>query len=128
MTAQPATNPLARPSSSAMTPEAAWQLAEGIQVTPADGDYGHHLGAVTARPHPTGWFISARARPDLSDIESEQFRSFVVLRTYLLLTQGPQPQVWEPMDGGGWAAYPAEELVELEPTELIPDTVPAGWC
>jgi hypothetical protein len=108
-----------------MPHDVAWQLAESIQIT-HDGE-GGHLGTVSARPHSTGWFISARSRSDLTPHEAEHFREFVSLRVYLLLTQGAQPQVWEPQEDGSWITRPAEELHELEESKLVPDTVPAAW-
>lgn len=107
--------------------EVAWAIAESVQVTPVSSGLGCYLGMAIARPHATGWFFSARSRRDLSDGERAQFNDFVALRVYLLLTQGPQAPVWEPIADGGYIAHPAEELLELEATELIPDTVPSGW-
>lgn len=121
----PAIRHATRSGRAGLTPEEAWALAESIQVTPTDTGHGRYPGTVTARPQATGWFISARSRRDLSVGEAAKFREFVTLRGYLLLTRGAQPEVWEPIAEGRYRAHPAEELLELESTELIPETVPA---
>lgn len=83
-----------------------WELAQSIQPTPA----GETLppgrnGVVIARPHPTGWFVSARYRPDLAVDDLEDFAVFAQVRTYLLLADGPRELTWEPDPAGGWRAY-----------------------
>ena len=107
--------------------ELAWQIAGDVQLTRTEEDLHRYLGRVTARPHPTGWFISARCRTDLSPQETAELREVVVLRTYLLLTRGPQPGVWERAADGSFVAHPGTRLEEMDPAGLIPDTVPAGW-
>jgi hypothetical protein len=82
-----------------------WELARSIQLTPATGPLPpDHVGAVTARSHPAGWFVSARYRPGLSAAELVDFAEFVQVRTYLLLEQGPQPATWDHDGSSGWRA------------------------
>jgi hypothetical protein len=84
---------------------------------------------VIARPHATGWFLSAHHRPELDAGEVEHFAEFARVRAYLLLTQGPTTETWSP--GGGtddWVAWVAWSLVdEFRVAELVPDAVPADW-
>lgn len=98
-----------------------WMLASSVQLTPAltGLDEGQH-GAVTARVHPTGWFISARYKPDLATVDLEDFAEFVRVRVYLLLENGPSDQVWQPAkDERAWRA-------SCTPSSLdMPDVVEA---
>ena len=52
------------------------------------------MGVVIARPHATGWFVSARCRHGLDSAEVETFKDFVTARVYLLLQEGPRPGAW----------------------------------
>ena len=73
------------------------QIADSIQVTPCDRDWPPgDLGCLTARRHPTGWYISARSRPDLGVDEGMLFQQFVTQRTWSLLAEGPAPGMWLP--------------------------------
>ena len=56
-------------------------------------------GVLIARPHPTGWFLSAIRRDDLRDEDLPHFREVVTVRAYLLLRQGPVSRVWSPVPG-----------------------------
>jgi hypothetical protein len=72
-----------------------WEMANSIQITPTDlGDEQQHVGVVIARPHATGWFVSARCRHGLGGAEVETFKDFVTARVYLLLQEGPRPGAW----------------------------------
>ena len=78
-----------------------WALAGSIQLTPAAEALDPELaGVITASPHPTGWFISARYRSGLSATDLRDFAEFVRVRTYLLLANGPVATTWE-QDGSG---------------------------
>ncbi len=52
------------------------------------------VGEVTARRHPTGWFISATRRAGMSTEDAEHFGHFVTVRVYLLLRWGPARGTW----------------------------------
>jgi hypothetical protein len=83
-----------------------WELARSIQITPAREPLPpSHQGVIVARRHPTGWFISARHAPELNDTERADFEQFVMVRAYLLLKEGPRPDLWKPADDGNWRAY-----------------------
>lgn len=82
-----------------------WAIARSIQLTPSrEGlEPGCH-GTVSAEPHPTGWFISARFDPDLEQAQVDDFAHFVMVRTYLLLEHGPDVAVWQYGTDGVWRA------------------------
>jgi hypothetical protein len=84
-----------------------WLLAESLQLTPANHPLGAgYHGIVTARPHPTGWFISARYRVDLAAGDLADFAEFARVRSYLLLENGPRKPAWELAEDRSWrAAY-----------------------
>ncbi len=83
-----------------------WAIAESIQLTPARESLGYDQhGVVIARPHPTGWLISARYQPTLSGRELEDFAEFVRLGTFALLEQGPREGSWETQADGYSRAY-----------------------
>ena len=76
-----------------------WTLANSVQLTPAIADLGRgEHGVITARPHPTGWFVSARYQPDLAPADLADFAEFVRVRVYLLLENGPSDRVWQAAD------------------------------
>jgi hypothetical protein len=104
-----------------------WALAGAVQVFNdlADSD-PTRVGAVVARPHATGWFLSAHHRPDLDAADVEHFAEFARVRAYLLLTQGPTAQTWTPGCGNDdWVAWSLVD--EFRVAELVPDAVPADW-
>lgn len=102
-----------------LTEEEAWEIADSIQITPSRDGSGPYLGTLTAQPHAAGWFIAARAREDLSDAESVALREFARAATFVLLTEGPRPGVWDQIDDARFAAHPREELKDFELSELL---------
>ena len=84
-----------------------WEMANSIQVTPAEpGGEQHHLGVVTARPHATGWFVSARCRHGLDRAEARTFKQFVATQVYWLLQEGPHRGAWTPGESDEeWRAH-----------------------
>jgi hypothetical protein len=124
-------HPMPRPAAG---PAEAWELAETVarRIQPAAFDAQvRGLGTIVVRPAAVGWFVSARASHGLSRQQADQFRDFVVVRTYLLLTQGPRPELWELSDGG-WLTHAPADLAEIDQAdvdlgELVPDTVPTAW-
>ena len=97
-----------------------WDVAASVQVLPAscfpadsyvgelverarrDGEYG----VLVARRHPTGWFVQAVRRNDLSVEELATLRELVTVRAYLLLQNGPLAPVWssDPLVGAWHSA------------------------
>lgn len=120
------TDPVSR-SLSGVTEDPEWAIAMSVPIAPdAVGLPGGILGAVTARRHPTGWFIVARHRADMSSAEVAGFGHFVCVRIYLLLRYGPGPDTWT-LDGSGdhWrASLPAQTPLQ-EPH--VPEFVPVSW-
>jgi len=57
-------------------------------------------GVLIACAHPTGWFLHAVRRDDLREEDLDHFHELVIVRNYLLLRQGPIPQVWRPAPVG----------------------------
>jgi len=53
-------------------------------------------GVLIAARHPTGWFLHAVRRDDLSEDQLAPFRESVTVRSYLLLAHGPEAPVWRP--------------------------------
>jgi hypothetical protein len=81
-------------------------LARSIQITPATTTLPPgRRGMILGRQHATGWFISAQHDPDLSETDRADFAQFVMVRTYLLLKDGPRQDLWEPGDDGWWRTY-----------------------
>ena len=83
-----------------------WALARSIQIT-ASGEglrRGCH-GVLAAAPHATGWFIFARVDPNLAAADVDDFVEFVTVRSYLLLEQGPDSDLWERGIDGVWRTY-----------------------
>jgi hypothetical protein len=100
--------------------EFAWTLAKSIQVTPDDKSCGKSRAVITARPHATGWFISARLRANLSRVETEQFKAAVALSVFELLTRVPPNNAWSAaLDNGGWVAHIAHDPSALDAVEPV---------
>ncbi len=92
-----------------------WDLARSIQVTPADHPLPPNCqGVITVRRHPTGWFISARHAPELTESDRADFEQFVMVRSYLLFKEGPRPHLWERADDGSWRTYCLPARVNLD--------------
>lgn len=53
-------------------------------------------GVLIAARHPTGWFLHAVRRDDLPEDQLAPFRESVTVRTFLLLTHGPEAPAWRP--------------------------------
>lgn len=108
-----------------------WELVNDIELFP-DLDVlagvqpsDRCLGAVVARPHPTGWFLSAHHRHDLESEDLEHFAEFARVRALLLLTEGPRASTWQPFGDTAWIAWSMDEHLDL--IDEIPDAIPAGW-
>jgi len=109
-----------------------WELAAATQILVADPATVTSLalechprqpdaevvGVMVASRHPTGWFIHAVRRDDLSEDQLAPFRELVTVRTYLLLAQGPQAPAWLPSPvEGEWRSVGyslARELARLD--------------
>jgi hypothetical protein len=111
-----------------------WDVASATQVLAAgpktvtslafetgleDPDEAVH-GVLVANRHPTGWFLHAVRRNDLSEDQLAPFRELVTVRSYLLLARGPEAPAWRrsPVDGewrSVWFSL-ARELSELDDT------------
>lgn len=104
-----------------------WELANSIQITPTElDDEQHHVGVVIARPHATGWFVSARCRHGLDGDEVDIFKDFVAGRVYLLLQEGPQPGGWTRGESDEeWRAHAVVGIHDV-PAEAS-DFVPSRW-
>ena len=89
-----------------------WEMANSIQITPTElGDKQHHLGIVIARPHATGWFVSARCRHGLDGAEAGTFEQFVATQEYLLLQEGPTRGAWARGNSDEeWHAYAIDHV------------------
>ncbi len=82
-----------------------WRLARGIRPVPVDhGVDPGYTGVVVAARHPTGWFIWAGFDANLRSEQIEDFTHFVLVRTYLLLENGPEPDAWISDADGVWRA------------------------
>ena len=107
-----------------------WEMANSIQITPAElGDEQHHLGVVIARPHATGWFVSARCRHGLDGAEVDTFKDFVTRRVYLLLQEGPKRDAWTAGSSGEeWHAHAVAGANDSgsKMSDTIPETRPGG--
>jgi hypothetical protein len=90
--------------------DALWDVASATQVLAADPrtvtslaletgrgepDQAVH-GVLVANRHPTGWFLHAVRRDDLSEDQLAPFRELVTVRSYLLLAHGPEAPAWRP--------------------------------
>ena len=92
-----------------------WDLARSIQVSPADQPLPpNSQGEIIVRRHPTGWFISARHAPDLDETDRADFEHFVMVRSYLLLKEGPRPDLWELADNGSWRTYCMPTHIDID--------------
>jgi len=109
-----------------------WQVASATQVLAADPTKVTSLaleselrqpvaevdGVLVATRHPTGWFLHAVRRDDLSEGRLGAFREAVTVRSYLLLAEGPQAPAWRPSPvDDEWRSVwysPAGELSELQ--------------
>lgn len=70
----------------------AWAIATSVQ--PQERVDRGSAGRITARRHPTGWFIAASRPPGMPAEERADFDHFVCVRVYLLLRNGPIPGAW----------------------------------
>ena len=94
-----------RTSSRPVREDPEWAIATSVQIREHDGAAGHAAGRITARRHPTGWFITASHPAGMSAEERSDFAHFVCVRVYLLLRQGAVPGLWERGPGRGeWIA------------------------
>jgi hypothetical protein len=109
-----------------------WEVASATQVFVADpttiaslaraydlgGTPATLDGALIATRHPTGWFLHAARRHDLPEDQLPAFRELVTVRSYLLLTLGPEAPAWlASRVEGEWGSFSfsiARELSELE--------------
>jgi hypothetical protein len=95
-----------RHSSRPVREDPEWAIATSVEIREHDGAAA---GRITARRHPTGWFITASHPAGMSGEERSDFAHFVCVRVYLLLRQGAVPGLWERGPGPGeWIA----DLVE----------------
>ena len=84
-----------------------WAIAASIQPQERPGD----STLITARRHPTGWFITASHPPGMTAEERADFRHFVCVRVYLLLRYGPGLGAWERgSTPGGHTATPESRV------------------
>jgi hypothetical protein len=94
---------MSRPAARPVPEDPEWAVATSIQIQErADG--GSTGPRITARGHPTGWFITASHPPGMRADERADFRHFVCVRVYLLLHNGPIPGAWERGCTGEWVA------------------------
>jgi hypothetical protein len=107
-----------------LTDDEAWEIADSIQIMRSRDGCTPHLGTVTAQPHAAGWFIAARARGDLSDVESADLREFTRAATFVLLTEGPRPGVWHQMDELSFAAHPLEPFPDGDVNHVLEARLP----
>jgi hypothetical protein len=81
-----------------------WAIASSIQIQER-ADSVDTVPRITARRHPTGWFISAVIPAGMTAEERSDFGHFVCVRVYLLLRNGPIPGAWERSSSKGeWVA------------------------
>jgi hypothetical protein len=90
-----------------------WVVAAGTQIFTTDRETVVRLvrevdpdaseraldGVLIARSHPTGWFLWAVRRADLSGEELDHFVELVSVRVYLVLRGGPRSNLWRPAPG-----------------------------
>lgn len=109
-----------------------WEVASATQILLADPTTVTSLaletdvrqadtevdGVLVATRHPTGWFLHAVRRHDLSEDQLDPFRELVTVRSYLLLAHGPEAPAWRPSaTEGEWRSVwysPARQLSELD--------------
>jgi hypothetical protein len=95
---------MSRSTSRPVPEDPAWAIASSVQIQEHDGS-GDSAGRITARRHPTGWFISASHPTGMTAEERADFSHFVCVRVYLLLHNGPIPGAWNPGSSTGeWVA------------------------
>lgn len=105
-----------------------WDLARTIQVTPSafEGEEDH-AGVLIARPHATGWFVSARCRPDLPQQELDEFQDTAARRAYVLFQQGPEVGSWaQSTDGQEWRSF--VDSGSRDQDEELPEVIPSEWA
>jgi hypothetical protein len=102
-----------------------WEMAQSIQITPSEFEgEREHVGVLIARPHATGWFISARCRRGLHAGELKHFQNFVARSAYLLLQEGPRPGTWaQGHSEQEWRAYAGHDSAGQEP-----EVIPSQWA
>ena len=104
-----------------------WAIAMSVPIrVHADGALGDTRGVMTARRHPTGWFIAASHRTEMSAEELADFRHFVHVRVHLLLRHGAQSGAWaHDASSEQWRAdVPAAAVLNAC---RIPQGVPDSW-
>lgn len=101
-------------------PETISRLAREVGVA----EQGRLVEAVlVADRHPTGWFVHALRRDDLLDSDVDAVRELVTVRTFLLLTRGPEAPVWHPgPEADQWRSFSfslAGELTDLDDVPVL---------
>ena len=71
-----------------------WEVARSVRVEPSDAVWVAADADVLAIRHPMGWFVRAQYRCGLAEGQVRDAAEFAMVRTYLLLTRGPQPDLW----------------------------------
>lgn len=106
-----------------------WAIAANVPVAQHPCFQGNGIvGLVTARRHPTGWFVSAQLCQGTPPDDLLDFRHFVTVRVYLLLRYGPQVGVWERDLSSDGEQCQARWRAEMPPLQLhIPDTLLRGY-
>ncbi|MDQ2748444.1 MAG: hypothetical protein ABI775_08790 [Pseudonocardiales bacterium] len=74
--------------------EVAWAVAEGTQIAPGLFKDDERIGVIVARPHRTGWFVSAHHRMGLDDAHMVKLREYVTVHVFGLLWRGPLEAAW----------------------------------
>jgi hypothetical protein len=100
--------------------DVAWAVAEGIQIGPGLFKNDERIGVIVARPHPTGWFVSAHHRMGLGDAQMSKLRECVTLHVFSLLWRGPGEEPWthHPATDLWYADVTADSVRDLQP---LPD-------
>lgn len=118
-----------RQAAAQVTEHPEWAIAADLPVAQQHCSRDNAmLGLVSARRHPTGWFVSAQLRPGAPPDDVVDFRHFITVRVYLLLRYGPQVGVWSrdsSSDGEHCQAGFRAEMPRL-PRE-IPDSLLLGY-
>lgn len=112
-----------------------WEVASATQILVADAETVSRLAleagvleqeslveaVLVARRHPTGWFVHAVRRDDLFKSQVHLLRELATVRTYLLLTRGPEPHVWRRGPGvGEWRSMSVSLDRELADLDDVP--------
>lgn len=100
-----------------------WAIAMSVQLHEDTRGCSGTAARITARRHPTGWFISARHPAGLSAEELSDLRHFVCVRVYLLLHNGPIPGAWE--RGSSSAEWIAD--LPAQPSSSSVRRAPTSW-